>query len=192
VKPHFYETSGKRLLDVACASGLLLLVSPVMAATAAAIWLEDRHTPFFRQTRVGRDERPFEVLKFRSMHIATAEVSSSSASTAWVTRVGKFIRRTNIDELPQLWCVLRGDMSLVGPRPALPTQDELVRLRRTKGAHVVRPGMTGLAQLRAYDNMPDEEKAGHDGEYAAHVSASGDLRILVGTLAYLTRKPPTY
>lgn len=187
-----YEPTGKRLLDVALASGMLLLTSPVMVGTGAAIWLEDRHTPFFRQTRLGQYERPFTVLKFRSMHITTRDVSSAGASTTWVTRVGRVIRRTNIDELPQLWCVLRGDMSLVGPRPALPTQHELVHLRRAKGAYTVKPGMTGLAQLRAYDNMPDEEKANHDGEYAARVSALTDLRILVGTLRYLARKPPTY
>lgn len=188
----YYERSGKRLLDVALASGVLLIASPVMAGTAVAIWLEDRNNPFFRQTRVGQGERPFTVLKFRSMHIATGDVSSASASTTWVTRVGKVIRRTNIDELPQLWCVVRGDMSLVGPRPALPTQQELVRLRRSKGAYTVKPGMTGLAQLRAYDNMPDEEKSDHDAEYAARVSPLTDLRILIGTLGYLSRKPPTY
>ena len=187
-----YSSSGKRLFDIACSTGLMLLTSPVMAVTAAAIWLEDRHSPLFRQTRVGQYERPFTVIKFRSMRVTTGDVHSANASTTWVTRVGRVMRRTSIDELPQLWCVLRGDMSLVGPRPALATQQELVRLRREKGAYTVKPGMTGLAQLRAYDNMPDEEKSDHDGEYAAHVTALADLRILVGTLGYLSRRPPTY
>jgi lipopolysaccharide/colanic/teichoic acid biosynthesis glycosyltransferase len=187
-----YEASGKRVIDVSLASALLLLTSPILAGTAVAIWIEDRKSALFRQPRVGQHGEPFTLVKFRSMRVDTATVSSTEASQAWVTRVGRVIRRTSIDELPQLWCVLRGDMSLVGPRPALPTQTDLIRLRQLGGADAVKPGMTGLAQLRAYDNMTDQEKAGHDGEYAAHVSVVSDLRILLGTFAYVLRKPPTY
>jgi O-antigen biosynthesis protein WbqP len=187
-----YVDTGKRTLDIAVACILLVISSPLLVGSALAIWLEDRQTPLFRQMRVGRHREPFQLLKFRSMRMDTEHVQSSRASNDWVTQVGRVLRRTSLDELPQLWCVLRGDMSLVGPRPALPSQSELIELRDAKGAYAVRPGMTGLAQLRAYDGMADGEKSDHDAEYAAHVSLWGDLRILLGTIRYITRKPPTY
>jgi lipopolysaccharide/colanic/teichoic acid biosynthesis glycosyltransferase len=187
-----YAPSGKRTFDVLGSGALLVASSPILAAAAAAIWLEDRHSPLFRQHRVGRNGDTFTIVKFRSMKIDTRSVASADASEAWVTKVGRIIRRTNLDELPQLWCVLRGDMSLVGPRPALPSQTQLVAMRQRKGANGVRPGLTGLAQLRAYDGMPDEEKSDHDAQYASSVSMRADITILVGTIAYLFRKPPTY
>lgn len=187
-----YRRGGKRLLDAVLAGTALVLLSPLLALTAAAIWLEDRHDPLFRHERVGRDGRLFRLVKFRSMPVGTPSVPSDAARQLRVTRVGRIIRRSNVDELPQLWSVLRGDMSLVGPRPALASQVELVRMRRASGVERVAPGLTGLAQINSYDGMPETEKADWDSRYERNVSLSGDLRIMLATVGYLLRRPPVY
>jgi O-antigen biosynthesis protein WbqP len=187
-----YRRGGKRLLDALLAGAALVLLSPLLAITAAAIWLEDRHGPLFRQERVGRHGRPFRLVKFRSMPVGTPSVPSDAARQLRVTRVGRLIRLTNVDELPQLWCVLRGDMSLVGPRPALPSQRELVALRRARGVEALAPGLTGLAQVNAYDGMPESEKVEWDARYVARVGLAADLGIMLATVGYLLRRPPVY
>ena len=187
-----YRSSGKRLIDICGAAAGLVASSPVLAVASIAIWAEDRHTPLFRQVRVGQHRQPFVLVKFRSMRIATETVESHAASDAWVTRVGRILRRTNIDEIPQLWNVLLGDMSLIGPRPALPSQEGLVALREAANVYDLKPGLTGLAQVRSYDGMPEAEKAAHDAEYARRVTFWVDTAIVLRTLKYLTRKPPTY
>ena len=146
----------------------------------------------FRQERVGANETRFTALKFRSMPTGTADLPSDRAEDLRVTAVGRLIRRTNLDELPQLWNILRGDMSFVGPRPALPTQEELVRLRDANGASRCYPGLTGLAQIKSYDGMPVSEKAEWDGTYAQRVTAGRDLGIVIRTFGYLVRQPPVY
>ena len=187
-----YQQLFKRCVDIVCSAAALIAFSPIMIATAVAIRLEDGGPALFSQQRSGRDRKPFRVLKFRSMPVNTAHVTSAEARTLRVTRVGKFIRRTNIDELPQLLNVLHGDMSLIGPRPALPSQTRLLEMRTANSAIRLRPGMTGLAQINSYDNMPEDEKASWDGKYAANVSFWTDVKIVVGTLGYLTKPPPVY
>jgi len=187
-----YRRGGKRLLDAVLAGTALVLLSPLLALTAAAIWLDDRHDPLFRQERVGRNGRLFRLVKFRSMPVGTPSVSSDAAALLTVTRVGRVIRRSNIDELPQLWNVLRGDMSLVGPRPALASQSELVRMRRDRGVEALAPGLTGLAQVNSYDGMPGEQKASWDALYLGRVGFLEDVRIMLATVGYLLRRPPVY
>jgi O-antigen biosynthesis protein WbqP len=182
----------KRLLDVLMAGISLVLLSPLMLLTSVAIRLDDGGPTLFRQKRVGRKGKIFEVLKFRSLPVNTGDFPSSQAGELRTTRVGRVIRRTNIDELPQLVNILRGDMSLVGPRPALPTQAQLVAMREEVGALECKPGLTGLAQVNAYDGMPDTEKVDWDGKYAARVSFMKDLMIVLKTFSYLTRRPPVY
>jgi O-antigen biosynthesis protein WbqP len=179
-----YRAHVKRWIDVVLALAGLLVAGPVMLIVAAAIRLEDGGPALFRQTRVGKDGAPFTLFKFRSMPVATPNVPSTQASQLTVTRVGRFIRRTNLDELPQLINVLRGDMSIVGPRPALAVQEDLLAERRRNGAAACRPGLTGLAQINSYDGMPVDEKALWDGRYAGQVT----LR----TFGYLSRRPPVY
>jgi len=188
----WYRRFGKRAVDVVGASAALVLLAPLLAATAVLIKLEDRGPVLFRQTRVGRGGDPFPFLKFRSMAIGTPNLASADARGLRVTRVGRWIRRTNIDELPQLVNVLRGEMSLVGPRPALPSQTALVELRSRGGALDCLPGLTGLAQVSAYDGMPETEKAAFDGEYARTVSLRRDAGIVLRTFRYLTQPPPVY
>ncbi|MBW7470485.1 sugar transferase [Marinobacter sp. F4218] len=122
----------------------------------------DTGAPLFRQERVGRDGQPFTLVKFRTMTVGTASVATHLAHASSVTRFGRFLRKTKLDELPQLWNVLVGDMSIVGPRPCLPVQAELVSLRKKLGVLDVRPGITGLAQLRGIDMSTPEELAKTD------------------------------
>jgi O-antigen biosynthesis protein WbqP len=187
-----YRFYFKRALDLVLAAIALLILSPLMLLTAVAIYLEDGGFPFFRQQRVGKDGQLFKLLKFRSMAVNTANVPSAQASSLTITQVGQFIRRTNIDELPQLINILRGEMSLVGPRPALPSQAELCALRDRNGATACKPGLTGLAQVNSYDNMPESEKVEWDGKYAANISCFKDISIILKTFGYLTKKPPVY
>lgn len=183
---------GKRWLDVLLASGALIALSPLLLGCAVAVRLDSAGPALFRQSRVGAAGRRFSILKFRSMAAGTADVASAEAATLEITRVGRVLRRTNIDELPQLVNIVRGDMSVVGPRPALPAQAELLALREARGADRLRPGLTGLAQIRAYDGMPNERKAAFDAEYAERASLGLDLTIILRTVGYLRRRPPTY
>lgn len=187
-----YRPVGKRLFDILLASASLIGLSPIMLATAIAIKLDDGGPVCFRQQRVGRRGGPFTIIKFRSMSVNTGDIPSAAAASARVTRVGRVIRRLNIDELPQLVNVIMGDMSIVGPRPALQVQTDLLRFRTENGALDCRPGLTGLAQVNSYDGMSDAEKAKWDGQYAVNVSAVTDLAIIFKTFAYLTKPPPVY
>ena len=170
----------------------MVVLSPVFGLIAIAILLDDGRPVLFKQQRVGRNGEPFELLKFRSMPVNSGDVPKAAATTLRVTRVGRVIRRLNFDELPQLFNILRGDMSVVGPRPALASQEALCQLRRESGAVRCRPGLTGLAQVNAYDGMPEEVKAKFDAEYVETLSLPNDVRIMVRTVGYLRHRPPVY
>lgn len=187
-----YETFFKRILDVVVSLLAIVVLSPLLILAALAVRLGDGGAALFRQTRTGRSGRPFLVFKFRSMPVQSADLPSAGASELKVTPVGKVIRRTNIDELPQLFNILGGEMSLVGPRPPLPAQADLIRMRRENKALECRPGLTGLAQVNSYDGMPETEKADWDGQYAGHITFIGDMRLIARTLGYLVRRPPVY
>jgi O-antigen biosynthesis protein WbqP len=139
-----------RLFDVVFASLGLICGSPVFAVLYL-LGMLDTGSPIFRQVRVGRHQQPFVLFKFRTMRIDTASVASHLADVSAVTSLGRFLRRTKLDELPQLWNVLRGEMSLVGPRPCLFNQQNLITEREARGVFEARPGITGLAQLSDID-----------------------------------------
>jgi O-antigen biosynthesis protein WbqP len=139
-----------RAFDVVFSLIGLIVAFPVLLVLLFLGWLDTR-SPLFRQTRLGRGQQPFVLLKFRTMRIGTPSVATHLASASAVTTLGAFLRKTKLDELPQLWNVLVGDMSLVGPRPCLPNQEELIRERQAMGVFSVRPGITGLAQVRGVD-----------------------------------------
>ncbi len=187
-----YRSVGKRIVDLALALVGLIVLSPVMAVLAAAIKIEDRGPALFKQPRVGQHGHEFTFLKFRSMPVDTPHVESAKANTLQVTGVGRVIRRTSLDELPQLVNVVIGDMSLVGPRPPLASQEELIQLRTLNGSLALRPGLTGLAQLNGYDGMPNSEKAEWDGRYARTLSFLEDTKILFRTIGYFAKPPPSY
>ena len=139
-----------RFFDFTFALLGLIIAFPVLLAIYV-LGLFDTGSPLFRQERVGRHQKPFVLVKFRTMKIDTASVASHLASSASITRMGAFLRKTKLDELPQLWNVLKGEMSLVGPRPGLFNQQELTTERAQRGVFDVRPGITGLAQLSDID-----------------------------------------
>ncbi len=145
-----------RTLDVAIAFIGLLSLSPLIFILVL-LGLLDTGQPIFRQTRVGKHQRPFKLLKFRSMRLDTVSVATHLADKSAITPLGKFLRRTKLDELPQLWNVLKGEMSLVGPRPCLLNQDALIAARQTMGVFEALPGITGLAQVNGID-MSDPER----------------------------------
>jgi O-antigen biosynthesis protein WbqP len=139
-----------RLLDLVFSIAGLVLGAPVLFAIYV-LGLFDTGSPLFRQERVGRNQIPFTLVKFRTMRPDTASVASHLADASAITRLGAFLRRTKLDELPQLWNVLKGDMSLVGPRPCLLNQTELIAERHSRGVFEARPGITGLAQVSNID-----------------------------------------
>ena len=144
-----------RLIDVLAALFGLLLGAPVLTVLWVIGWFDTR-SPLFRQERVGRYQQPFVLVKLRTMRSDTASVPTHLADASAVTRFGRFLRRTKLDELPQLWNVLRGEMSLVGPRPCLINQEELILERVARGVFDARPGITGLAQVQGIDmSMPE-------------------------------------
>lgn len=172
----------KRVFDVAAALAGLVVLWPAFVIAGALILLEDGRPVLFRQTRVGRDERLFVLWKFRSMRKDTGSVPTHLASARSVTAVGRWLRRTKLDELPQLWNVLRGEMSLVGPRPCLPTQSDVIEARRRRGALSLQVGITGLAQVCGYDFSMPEQAAACDAEYGRKANLAYDLRLIAKTV----------
>jgi O-antigen biosynthesis protein WbqP len=180
----------KRLLDVTASTLGLLALAPAMAAIAIAVKLESPGPVLFRQRRVGRHQVHFEMLKFRTMRLGTPDLPTDQMLKlpSPVTRVGQVLRRTSLDELPQLWNVLRGEMSLVGPRPALYNQDDLIAQREAAGVHALPPGITGWAQINGRDELAVADKVAADRWYLTHFSFGLDLKILLGTVGSLFSK----
>jgi O-antigen biosynthesis protein WbqP len=139
-----------RIFDILFSFFGLLILSPIILLLLI-IGLFDTGSPLFRQVRVGINQKPFQLLKFRSMHVNAPSVATHLASVHSITPFGRFLRKSKLDELPQLWNVFMGDMSLVGPRPNLFNQNELIEERESRGVYVVRPGITGLAQIHKID-----------------------------------------
>lgn len=187
-----YEKYFKRIMDIALSGTALVALMPLMLLTGLAIRIEDGGPAIFRQMRMGKSGRLFQLFKFRSMPVNSGDVPSGQAHNLRITRIGKIIRRTNIDELPQLLNILRGDMSIVGPRPAIASQKELVNMRQKNGSYQCKPGLTGLAQVNSYEGMPEQEKAANDGKYAARIIFTGDCVIIIKTVFYLFKRPPVY
>jgi O-antigen biosynthesis protein WbqP len=171
----------KRPLDVAASAIGLIVLSPVILVTVLVIRWTSPGPGIFSQERVGRDGKPFLCLKLRTMHTGTASVPTHEVSTSRITPIGGFLRRTKLDELPQLWNVLKGEMSLVGPRPCLPTQIGLVEERRARGVLALRPGFSGPAPVRGLEMADPEKLATADAEYIAAASLATDLAILLRT-----------
>lgn len=179
--PRIYADYGKRLFDIVLALCLALPALFLCLGCMIAIRREDGGAAVFRQIRVGRDRRQFVLYKLRTMSIGTGNRASHEVSAAQITGVGRILRRTKLDELPQLLNVLKGDMSFVGPRPCLPSQDVLVTEREKRGVYAVRPGITGPAQLAGIDMSTPTLLAEADAGYVAHISFLNDLRYILGT-----------
>ena len=172
----------KRAFDLALALFVVATASWVVLLAVIAIKLDSRGPAFFRQLRVGKDQQPFRMLKLRTMAQGTASVPSHEAPKAAITPVGAWLRKTKIDELPQVWSVITGDMSFVGPRPCLPNQYELIAERESRGVFKLRPGITGPAQLAGVDMSTPKRLAEIDAGYADGQTFAGDLAIICNTV----------
>ena len=170
-----------RILDFSFSFLGLVLGSPVLLVIYL-VGLFDTGSPVFRQERVGRNKKPFILIKFRTMSVDTASVASHLASTASITKMGGFLRKTKLDELPQLWNVLKGEMSLVGPRPGLFNQEELTAARESGGVFNVRPGITGLAQVSDIDMSTPELLAKTDARMISEMSLKNYFKYIFQTV----------
>jgi lipopolysaccharide/colanic/teichoic acid biosynthesis glycosyltransferase len=175
-----YRRAGKRLLDVLLGGAALIVASPVLLVVALALMLTQGRPVFFLQARPGRAGRLFDIVKFRTMRAAASRAPAQLPDEARLTGVGRFLRRTSLDELPELFNVVRGDMSLVGPRPLLPEYLPLYSAEQSR-RHDVRPGMTGWAQVNGRNALRWEEKFQLDVWYVDRVSFALDMKILALT-----------
>lgn len=169
----------KRLIDIVLSLIAIIVFSLPMIMVSIAIKMNSKGPIMFKQKRIGKDGVHFEIYKFRSMYIETPNVSTEALGdpSSYITPVGKFIRKTSLDELPQLFNILKGDMSIVGPRPALYNQYELIEMRNKVGVNSVRPGLTGYAQVMGRDFISDKKKVEYDKYYVNNMSPLFDMKI---------------
>ncbi|WP_068546659.1 sugar transferase [Thalassotalea crassostreae] len=170
-----------RILDFLFAFFGLLFGFPILIVLTVVGYF-DTGSPIFIQERVGRNQKPFKLIKFRTMTVGTASVASHLASSASITKFGNFLRKTKLDELPQLWNVFRGEMSLVGPRPNLFNQEELISERESRGVYNVRPGITGLAQVNEIDMSTPELLAKTDEKMILTLSLGDYFKYIIQTV----------
>lgn len=173
----------KRMIDAVLAAVFLLALLPLMVFIALAVKCSSAGPVLYWSKRVGQGNRLFDMPKFRTMRCGAPVVATHLLRnpSGFLTPVGRFLRRSSLDELPQLWSILRGDLSFVGPRPALYNQDDLVALRTQRGIHELVPGLTGWAQINGRDELPIPIKVGLDEYYLRHRSLGLDLRIMILT-----------
>jgi O-antigen biosynthesis protein WbqP len=180
----------KRAFDIVLSSFLLLLLAPLLVIIVAAIRLTSKGPALYWSQRIGKNNTIFLMPKFRSMQVNTPQLATHLMTDPGrhLTPIGGFLRRTSLDELPQLWSILVGHMSFVGPRPALFNQDDLVALRTHYGVHKLTPGLTGWAQVNGRDELPIPEKVALDKSYLDNQSILLDARILARTVAKVLRR----
>ena len=170
-----------RLTDILCSLIGLILLSPIIILLLI-IGYFDTGSPIFRQERVGKGKKPFRLMKFRSMHVNAPSVATHLASASSITPFGSFLRKSKLDELPQLWNVYVGDMSLVGPRPNLFNQEELIHERDLRGVYSVRPGITGLAQINKIDMSTPQLLAETDAKMIQELNTLGYFKYIFLTV----------
>ena len=180
-----YQKFWKRLLDIVLPGCAIVVLAPLFLILALAIKVDDPGPVFFRQKRVGIHKSHFHILKFRTMKVSTPKDTPTHQlenPQQYITRVGRFLRKTSLDELPQIFQIFTGDMSIIGPRPALWNQYDLIAERDKYGANDVRPGLTGWAQINGRDELPIDVKARLDGEYVEKLSFPFDCKCFFGTI----------
>lgn len=180
-----YQKYAKRLIDLLLSACAIVVLSPVYLLICIAIVADDPGPVFFRQKRVGIHKTHFLILKFRTMKVSTPKDVPTHLlenPEQYITRVGKFLRKTSLDELPQIFQIFTGKMAIIGPRPALWNQFDLIAERDKYGANDVRPGLTGWAQINGRDELPIDVKARFDGEYVQNLSLAFDCKCFFGTI----------
>lgn len=181
-----YTVFIKRLLDILLSGAAIIVLSPLLLLLALLIKLDSRGPIFFTQKRVGKGKTYFQILKFRSMYTDTPHDMPTHMlgnAQSHITRLGKYLRLTSLDELPQLFNIFLGQMSIVGPRPALWNQYDLLAERDKYGANDLVPGLTGYAQINGRDEIPIEKKARLDGWYVQNIGFFTDCKIILGTVS---------
>lgn len=180
----------KRAFDIIVSLFSIIILSPLFLAVSILILAWDGAPVLFKQERVGKNNKLFKVYKFRTMKNGTGDVATSKLENPnrKITFTGKFLRKTSIDELPQLFNILNGTMSLVGPRPLIPAEKEIHELRNKYNVYSVTPGMTGLAQINGRDNISDEQKALLDKEYVEKQSFLFDIKIIFKTISKVLKR----
>lgn len=175
----------KRFFDIVLSLVAIIVFSWLLIIIAIAIVVEDKGNILFKQKRIGKNKNEFYIYKFRTMKVSTPKDVPTHLldnPESYITKIGGFLRKTSLDELPQLFNILKGDMSIVGPRPALWNQFDLIALRDENGSNSVRPGLTGWAQVNGRDELPIDVKAGFDGEYIKKMSIVFDIKIILMTV----------
>lgn len=181
----------KRGLDCFLACVGIVVLAPFFAVLAFAVKIDSKGPVLFRQKRIGIHKRYFNILKFRTMRTDTPKDTPTHMlkdPEAYITKVGRFLRRTSLDELPQIINIIKGDMAIVGPRPALWNQDDLIAERDKYGANDILPGLTGWAQINGRDELPICVKAKLDGEYVRKMGLAMDIRCIIGTVLSVVRQ----
>lgn len=183
----------KRMLDLLLTIFAIIGLSPLLILTYLLVKLSSQGPALYWSKRVGQQNKLFSMPKFRSMRVGTPQIAThlmnqQTDPNAFLTPVGSFIRKTSLDELPQLWSVLKGDMSVVGPRPALFNQDDLIALRTEKNVHSLKPGITGWAQVNGRDEIPIPQKVALDEYYLKHQSICLDIKIICLTVIKVIRR----
>ncbi len=180
-----YKNFFKRIIDIVLSFVGLVVLSPVLLIIALLIKIDSKGPVLFKQKRVAKGKAHFNILKFRTMYadvpkdVPTHLLADPESK---ITKVGRFLRKSSLDELPQIWNILVGEMSIIGPRPALWNQFDLIEERDKYGANDVRPGLTGLAQIKGRDELPIDVKAKYDGDYARNITFANDVKIFFGTI----------
>ena len=175
----------KRVTDIILSLTGMILLSPLCIILILAIKIDSKGPVLFKQKRIGIHKKPFFILKFRTMRVDTPKDTPTHLlenPDQWITRTGRFLRKTSLDELPQIWNIFVGDMSIIGPRPALWNQYDLIEERDRYGANDILPGLTGWAQIHGRDELPIVDKAALDGYYVEHLSLGLDIRCFFGTI----------
>lgn len=180
-----YKKFFKRAIDILLSAIGLIVLSPVLLVIAVLIKLDSKGPVLFKQKRIAKDKKHFNILKFRTMYadvpkdVPTHLLADPESK---ITKIGRFLRKSSLDELPQIWNILVGEMSIIGPRPALWNQFDLIEERDKYGANDIAPGLTGLAQIMGRDELPIDVKARYDGEYARDITFMNDVKIFFGTI----------
>lgn len=180
-----YQNSIKRVVDFILALMGIIILSPILLILCIAIKIDSRGPIIFKQKRVGLNKSHFNILKFRTMKVDTPKEMPTHLlenPDFFITKVGKFLRKTSLDELPQLFNILKGDMAVIGPRPALWNQYDLIEERDKYQTNNIRPGLTGLAQISGRDELAIPVKAKIDGDYAQNISFVMDIKCFIGTI----------
>ena len=179
----------KRFLDILFCTILLSFLSPLLLIISLVIKVDSKGPAIFRQRRIGRNNQEFVLYKFRTMRTETPDVATHLLKDpqSFITPFGKFLRKSSLDELPQLFNILKGDMTFIGPRPALYNQHDLIDLRTRCGVHTLRPGVSGWAQVNGRDCLEISEKVDYDLDYLEHQSLAMDIKILFFTILKVLR-----